>query len=176
MGYTPLEGLVMGTRCGDIDPAVIEAIAQKENKSLDDVLSILNKQSGVLGVSGVSSDFRDLEAAMKEGNERAEMAVKLFARKVRHYIGAYIAEMDGADAIVFTGGIGENDKYMRELICKNMGNLGIKLDPVKNDSKEQDIILSTDDSKIKVIKLATNEELVIARDTKRLVETLNARQ
>ncbi|MGN0708864.1 MAG: acetate/propionate family kinase [Anaerovoracaceae bacterium] len=176
MGYTPLEGLVMGTRCGDIDPAVIEAIAQKENKSLDDVLSILDKQSGVLGVSGVSSDFRDLEAAMKEGNERAEMAVKLFARKVRHYIGAYIAEMDGADAIVFTGGIGENDKYMRELICKNMGNLGIKLDPVKNDSKEQDIILSTDDSKIKVIKLATNEELVIARDTKRLVETLNARQ
>ncbi|MDD6153969.1 MAG: acetate kinase [Eubacteriales bacterium] len=170
MGYTPLEGLVMGTRCGDIDPAVIEAIAEKEGKSLEEVLAILNKESGVLGVSGVSSDFRDLEAAMAEGNTRAKIAVELFARRVKFYIGAYIAEMNGADAIVFTGGIGENDKLMRELICKNMGNMGVKLDPAKNNQKGDAVILSTDDSKIKVLKLATNEELVIARDTKELVE------
>ena len=176
MGYTPLEGLVMGTRCGDIDPTIIDAIGDKEGISDEEVNTILNKESGVLGISGVSSDFRDLEKAMKEGNKRAELALKIFARKVRFYIGAYIAEMDGADAIVFTGGIGENDKYMRSLICSNMGNLGIKLDPVKNSSTEDAVILSTDDSKIKVLKLATNEELVIARDTKSIVQKALARQ
>ena len=176
MGYTPLEGLVMGTRCGDIDPTIIDAIGEKEGISDEEVNTLLNKESGVLGISGVSSDFRDLEKAMKEGNKRAELALKIFARKVRFYIGAYIAEMDGADAIVFTGGIGENDKYMRSLICSNMGNLGIKLDPVKNQSTEDAVILSTDDSKIKVLKLATNEELVIARDTKDIVQKLVARK
>jgi acetate kinase len=176
MGYTPLEGLVMGTRCGDIDPTIIDAIGDKEGITDEEVNTLLNKESGVLGISGVSSDFRDLEKAMKEGNKRAELALKVFARKVRFYIGAYIAEMNGADAIVFTGGIGENDKYMRSLICSNMGNLGIKLDPVKNQSTEDAVILSTDDSKIKVLKLATNEELVIARDTKDIVEKLEARK
>lgn len=176
MGYTPLEGLVMGTRCGDIDPAVIDAIANKEGISDEEVNTLLNKESGVLGISGVSSDFRDLEQAMRDGNKRAELALKIFARKVRFYIGAYIAEMNGVDAIVFTGGIGENDKYMRQLICNNMGNLGIKLDPNKNDLKDDAVILSTDDSKIKVIKLATNEELVIARDTKKLVDRANNRK
>jgi acetate kinase len=176
MGYTPLEGLVMGTRCGDIDPTIIDAIGEKEGITDEEVNTLLNKESGVLGISGVSSDFRDLEKAMKEGNKRAELALKVFARKVRFYIGAYIAEMDGADAIVFTGGIGENDKYMRSLICSNMGNLGIKLDPVKNNSTEDAVILSTDDSKIKVLKLATNEELVIARDTKSIVQKMEARK
>jgi acetate kinase len=176
MGYTPLEGLVMGTRCGDIDPTVIEAIGNKEGISEEEVSTLLNKESGVLGISGVSSDFRDLEKAMQEGNKRAELALKIFAKKVRFYIGAYIAEMNGVDAIVFTGGIGENDKYMRQLICNNMGNLGIKLDPHKNDLKDDAVILSTDDSTIKVIKLATNEELVIARDTKKLVERMNNRK
>ena len=176
MGYTPLEGLVMGTRCGDIDPTIIDAIGEKEGITDEEVNTLLNKESGVLGISGVSSDFRDLEKAMKEGNKRAELALKVFARKVRFYIGAYIAEMNGADAIVFTGGIGENDKYMRSLICSNMGNLGIKLDPAKNEKTDDAVILSTDDSKIKVLKLATNEELVIARDTKSIVEKLEARQ
>lgn len=176
MGYTPLEGLVMGTRCGDIDPTIIEAIAEKEGISDEEVNTLLNKESGVLGVSGVSSDFRDLEKAMSEGNQRAELALKLFAKRVRFYIGAYIAEMNGVDAIVFTGGIGENDQYMRQLICNNMGNLGIKLDPVKNALRDDAVILSTDDSRIKVIKLATNEELVIARDTKKLVKRAEARE
>lgn len=176
MGYTPLEGLVMGTRCGDIDPTIIEAIGNKEGISDEEINTLLNKESGVLGISGVSSDFRDLEKAMAEGNKRAELALKIFARKVRFYIGAYIAEMNGVDAIVFTGGIGENDKYMRQLICNNMGNLGIKLDPNKNDLKDDAVILSTDDSKIKVIKLATNEELVIARDTKKLVNRMLKRE
>jgi acetate kinase len=176
MGYTPLEGLVMGTRCGDIDPTIIDAIGNKEGISDEEINTLLNKESGVLGISGVSSDFRDLEKAMQEGNKRAELALKIFARKVRFYIGAYIAEMNGVDAIVFTGGIGENDKYMRQLICNNMGNLGIKLDPNKNDLKDDAVILSTDDSKIKVIKLATNEELVIARDTKKLVDRMLNRE
>ena len=140
--------------------------ARRKVISDEEVNTLLNKESGVLGISGVSSDFRDLEKAMKEGNKRAELALKVFARKVRFYIGAYIAEMNGADAIVLTGGIGENDKLMRELICKNMGNMGVKLDPAKNNQKGDAVILSTDDSKIKVLKLATNEELVIARDTK----------
>ena len=169
MGYTPLEGLIMGTRSGDIDPSVISAIAEADGISEGEVNHILNSESGVLGISGVSSDFRDLEDAMKKGNKRADLAIKMFARRVRFYIGAYMAEMNGADAIVFTGGIGENDKYMRSLICSNMGNLGIRLDPHKNDLKDDTVILSTADSKVTVIKMAANEELVIARETKNLV-------
>ena len=169
MGYTPLEGLIMGTRSGDIDPSVISAIAEADGISEGEVNHILNSESGVLGISGVSSDFRDLEEAMKKGNKRADLAIKMFARRVRFYIGAYMAEMNGADAIVFTGGIGENDKYMRSLICSNMGNLGIRLDPHKNDLKDDTVILSTADSKVTVIKMAANEELVIARETKNLV-------
>lgn len=169
MGYTPLEGLVMGTRCGDLDPSVVQTIAEKTGKSVEDVVNLLNKESGVLGISGVSSDFRDLDQAAQEGNKRAELALKIFAKKVRNYIGSYIAEMNGVDAIVFTGGIGENSIEMRERICKNMGNLGIKLDPNRNKVRGTQAMLSTDDSKVKVMCIPANEELVIARDTNNLV-------
>jgi len=165
MGFTPLEGLVMGTRCGDIDPAIVTYIRQKENLAPGVANEILKKQSGVLGISGVSSDFRDLEVAAAEGNERALLAIKVFAHKVRFYIGAYIAEMNGVDAIVFTAGVGENDISMRDIICNDMGNLGIKLDLVKNKVRGKEMIISRDDSRVKVILIPTNEELMIARDT-----------
>ena len=152
MGFTPLEGLVMGTRCGDLDPSIVTLLAEKLGVDLDKVTDILNKESGVLGISGVSSDFRDLESAMEEGNKRAELALKIFAHRVRFYIGAYIAEMNGVDAIVFTGGVGENDAYMRDLICANMGNLGIKLDKEKNKVRGKQAMLSADDSKVKVMR------------------------
>jgi acetate kinase len=171
MGFTPLEGLVMGTRCGDLDPSIVSLISEKEHISEGEVTNILNKKSGVLGISGVSSDFRDLEKAMNEGNKRAELALKIFARKVRFYIGAYIAEMNGVDAIAFSGGIGENDKFMRQLICNNMGNLGIKLDPIRNEART-DALLSSDDSKVKVMIITANEELVIARETTEIVNNM----
>lgn len=169
MGFTPLEGLVMGTRCGDIDPAIVSYIREKEHLEQGETNEILNKKSGVLGISGVSSDFRDLENAIADGNERAQLAVKVFAHRVRFYIGAYIAEMNGCDAIVFTAGVGENDIGMRELICNDLGNLGIKLDLVKNKTRGKETIISRDDSKIKLLLIPTDEELMIARDTKELV-------
>ena len=165
MGFTPLEGLVMGTRSGDIDPAIVTYIRQKENLPPGVANDILNKKSGVLGVSGVSSDFRDLEAAVEEGNERAALALRMFAHRVKHYIGAYIAEMNGVDAIIFTAGVGENDISMREIICDDMENLGINLDPIKNKVRGQETVISADDSKVKLILIPTNEELMIARDT-----------
>ena len=165
MGFTPLEGLVMGTRSGDIDPAIVTYIRQKENLPPGAANDILNKKSGVLGVSGVSSDFRDLEAAVEEGNERAALALRMFAHRVKHYIGAYIAEMNGVDAIIFTAGVGENDISMREIICDDMENLGINLDPIKNKVRGQETVISADDSKVKLILIPTNEELMIARDT-----------
>jgi len=165
MGLTPLEGLVMGTRAGDIDPAILKFIADKEGITLDEVDTILNKKSGMLGISGVSSDFRDVEAAAEEGNERAQLALKVFAHRVRFYIGAYIAEMNGVDAIVFTAGVGENDYFMRELICENLGNLGIRLDVVKNKVRGVERIISTDDSPVRILLIPTNEELAIAKDT-----------
>lgn len=165
MGFTPLEGLVMGTRCGDIDPAIVTYIRRKENLPQGVANEILNKKSGVLGISGVSSDFRDLEDAVAEGNERAALALRIFAKKVRFYIGAYIAEMNGVDAIVFTAGVGENDVNMRELICTDIGNLGIKLDLIKNKVRGKETIVSTEDSKVKLLLIPTNEELMIARDT-----------
>lgn len=168
MGFTPLEGLVMGTRSGDIDPAIVTYIREKEGLEQGEANEILNKKSGVLGISGVSSDFRDLEAAAEDGNERALLALKIFAHKVRSYIGAYIAEMNGVDAIVFTAGVGENDMGMRDIICNDMGNLGIKLDLVKNKVRGKEAIISRDDSKVKVLLIPTNEELMIARDTYRL--------
>ncbi|MCQ4637418.1 acetate kinase [Anaerovorax odorimutans] len=168
MGFTPLEGLVMGTRSGDIDPAIVTYIREKEGLAQGEANEILNKKSGVLGISGVSSDFRDLEAAAAEGNERALLAIKVFAHKVRSYIGAYIAEMNGVDAIVFTAGVGENDISMRDIICNDMGNLGIKLDLVKNKVRGKEMIISRDDSRVKIILIPTNEELMIARDTYRL--------
>lgn len=169
MGFTPLEGLVMGTRSGDIDPAIVTYIREKENLPQGKVNEILNKRSGMLGISGVSSDFRDIEAAVAEGNERAALALKVFAHKVKFYIGAYIAEMNGVDAIVFTAGVGENDVTMRELICNEMGNLGIKLDLVKNKVRGKETIISMEDSKVKILLIPTNEELMIARDALKLV-------
>ncbi len=172
MGFTPLEGLVMGTRSGDIDPAIVTYIRQKENLDQGVANEILNKKSGVLGISGVSSDFRDLEAAAEEGNERAQLAIKVFAHKVRFYIGAYIAEMNGVDAIVFTAGVGENDIAMRDIICNDLGNLGIKLDLVKNKTRGKEMIISRDDSRVKIILIPTDEELMIARDTLEIVKKL----
>lgn len=172
MGFTPLEGLVMGTRSGDIDPAIVNFIAKKECLSQAESDNVLNKKSGVLGISGVSSDFRDIEAALEEGNERAALALKVFAHKVRFYIGAYIAEMNGVDAIVFTAGVGENDIYMREVICQELGNLGIKLDVVKNKVRGKETIISTDDARVKLLLIPTNEELMIARDTLNIVSKL----
>lgn len=165
MGLTPLQGLVMGTRSGDIDPAIVTFIREKEGLAQGEANEILNKKSGVLGISGVSSDFRDLEAAAEDGNERAMLALKVFAHKVRFYIGAYMAEMNGCDAIVFTAGVGENDIAMRDIICNDLGNLGIKLDLVKNKVRGKETIISRDDSKVKVMLIPTNEELMIARDT-----------
>ncbi len=168
MGFTPLEGLVMGTRSGDIDPAIVTYIRQKEDLPSGEFNEILNKKSGVLGISGISSDFRDLEVAAEEGNERAMLAIKVFVHKVRSYIGSYIAEMNGVDAIVFTAGVGENAIGMRDLICNDLGNLGIKLDLVKNKVRGKETIISRDDSKVTVMLIPTNEELMIARDTYRL--------
>lgn len=165
MGFTPLEGLVMGTRCGDIDPAIVTFMRVKENLKPGEANEILNKKSGVLGISGISSDFRDLETAAAEGNERAILAMKVFAHKVRFYIGGYIAAMDGADAIIFTAGVGENDIGMRDMICSGLENLGIEIDLVKNNVRGKESILSKDDSRIKIMLIPTNEELMIARDT-----------
>lgn len=165
MGFTPLEGLVMGTRSGDLDPAIVTYIREKEGLEPGQANEILNKKSGVLGISGVSSDFRDLETATEQGNERALLALKVFAHKVRGYIGNYIAQMNGVDCIVFTAGVGENDIGMRDIICNDMGNLGIKLDLAKNKVRGKEMVISRDDSRVKVILIPTNEELMIARDT-----------
>lgn len=172
MGFTPLEGLVMGTRSGDIDPAIVSYIRQKENLAHGEATNILNKKSGVLGISGVSSDFRDLEEAVAAGNERAALALKVFAHKVKFYIGAYIAEMNGVDAIVFTAGVGENDINMRDVICSELGNLGIKIDLVKNKVRGKETIISREDSKVKILLVPTNEELMIARDTFHIVKNM----
>ena len=165
MGFTPLEGHVMGTRCGDIDPAIMTYVAEKENLDNDEIIDVMNKESGVLGISGISSDFRDIEAAAESGNERAQLAMKVFAHKVRFFIGAYIAEMNGVDAIVFTAGVGENDIGMRDIICDNLDNLGIHLDLIKNRVRGKEVIISASDSKVKILLIPTNEELMIARDT-----------
>ena len=171
MGFTPLEGLIMGTRSGDIDPAIVEFIADKEGITVQEVNTILNKKSGILGISGISSDMRDVLEADEEGNERAMLALKAFAHRVRFYIGAYIAEMNGVDAIVFTAGVGENSIPMRDIICNDLGNLGIKLDVVKNKVRGKELIISRDDSPVKVLLIPTNEELMIARDTYDIVTT-----
>lgn len=172
MGLTPLEGLIMGTRSGDIDPAVVQFICNHENKSVDEVLNILNKKSGVLGLSGgVSSDFRDVENAAKEGNHMAEVALDAFRYRVAKYIGAYTAAMNGVDAIAFTAGVGENDKLSRQLIVEQyLGFLGAKIDPERNNVRGKEALISADDSKVKIFLIPTNEELAIARDTLRLVE------
>lgn len=169
MGFTPLEGLVMGTRSGSLDPAILAYIAGKENLSIKEVEDILNKKSGVLGVSGVSSDFRDIESAEAEGNERAISALDLFKYRVAKNVGEYVAAMNGVDAIVFTAGLGENGIKMREEICEYFEYLGAKLDKEKNNCRGKAVDVSTSDSKVRILVIPTNEELVIARDTKELV-------
>lgn len=171
MGLTPLEGLVMGTRSGDIDPTCIEFIAHKENLSLEQVMDIVNKKSGVLGISGVSSDFRDLDEAAKAGNKRADLALRVFAHSVVKYIGSFIAVMNGVDAIVFTAGIGENDDYVREEVCKYLGYLGVDFDSEVNAGlRGKEAELTKEGSKVKVFVIPTNEELAIARETLALVK------
>ncbi len=171
MGLTPLEGLVMGTRSGDIDPAIMEFIAKKENLDIEGVMNVLNKKSGVQGMTGISSDFRDLEAAYNEGNEYAINAIEVFCYRVAKYIGSYAAAMNGVDAIAFTAGIGENTNLVREKIVAYLGYLGITIDNEVNDATHGDeAVISTPDSKVKVCVIPTNEELAIARETVALVK------
>ena len=172
MGFTPLAGVPMGTRSGDIDPAVLEYLAEKKGYSLVDCITYLNKKCGVAGISGVSSDFRDLTKAADEGNERAKLALDVFAYGVKKYIGAYAAAMNGLDCLVFTAGIGENTREVRGMICEGLDYLGITLDPEQNARRNDGSIhdISGKDSRVKVLVIPTNEELVIARETKELVE------
>ena len=172
MGLTPLAGVPMGTRSGDIDPAVLEYLEAKKHYTVLDCINYLNKQCGVAGISGVSSDFRDLTKAADEGNERAQLALDVFAYDVKKYIGSYIAAMDGLDCLVFTAGIGENTWLVREMICDKMDYFGIRIDKERNSKKNDGTIhdISAADSKVKVLVIPTNEELVIARETKELLE------
>ena len=169
MGLTPLEGLLMGTRSGDIDPTVMTFLMNEKGYSADEMNQILNKKSGVLGVSGLSSDFRDLEEAAEKGNERAQLALDMFITRVRRYVGGFMAELGHIDAISFAGGIGENSASMRKLILENMEEYGIIIDDAKNDTREEAVI-SADNSRVKVLVVPTNEELMIARDTMNLVK------
>ncbi len=169
MGLTPLEGLVMGTRSGDIDPAILEFLAKKEDMDITALMNMLNKKSGVQGVSGLSSDFRDLTAGAESGNKRAKIAIDMFAYRVAKYVGSYAAAMNGVDAIAFTAGIGENVCLVREKVCEYLGYLGITLDKEANATRGEEIEISTPDSKVKVYVVPTNEELAIARETVALV-------
>lgn len=171
MGLTPLEGLIMGTRSGDIDPAVAQYICNHENKDINEVLNIFNKKSGILGMSGgISSDFRDVGKAAAEGNHLAKVALDAFRYRVAKYIGAYTAAMNGVDAIAFTAGVGENDKVTRKAICDYLGYLGVKIDDEANDVRGRNAVISAADSKVKVMLIPTNEELAIARETLALVQ------
>jgi acetate kinase len=171
MGFTPLEGIAMGTRCGSIDPAILVYIMQELNLTIEEVNDIMNKKSGVLGISGVSSDFRDIEvAAWENGNHRAQLALDVFTYKVKKFIGAYAAVMGGVDAIIFTAGLGENSPETREAICSGLEFLGAVLDKSKNKVRGKAVELNTEDSKTKIFVIPTNEELVIARDTESLIK------
>ena len=169
MGFTPLEGLAMGTRSGDIDPAIIPFIMDKEGMTFDEVNNMLNKKSGVLGISGISSDFRDLEIAMNEGNNRAKLALDVFVNRVKKYVGAYVATMCSIDALVFTAGIGENSSYIREKVCEGLECLGIKIDHELNNVRGEEAYLNKDLTSAAILVIPTNEELMIARDTLELV-------
>ena len=169
MGFTPLEGLAMGTRCGSIDPAIIAFLMEKENKTIEEVNNILNKRSGVLGISGVSSDFRDLEQAAEKGDYGAKLAIEVFAYKVKKFIGSYSAVMNGVDVIVFTAGLGENSISMRERICSGLDYLGLELDPEANNVRGKEAIISKPGCKVKAVVIPTNEELMIARETVKIV-------
>ncbi|WBW97469.1 acetate/propionate family kinase [Oceanirhabdus sp. W0125-5] len=170
MGFTPLQGLMMGTRCGDIDPASVLYIMDKRNLTSNEMNTRMNKESGILGVFGDSSDCRDLQEEMNKGNKRARLAFDMLIFKIKKYIGAYAASLGGVDAICFTGGIGENSSVVRERVCKDLEFMGVKLNIQKNSERQDGIVeLSSEESKVKVFKIPTNEELVIARDTYRLV-------
>lgn len=169
MGFTPLEGLIMGTRCGDIDPAVITFLMAQEKISYEQMNDIMNKKSGVLGISGVSSDFRDIEEAAAKGNHRADIALKSFANRVRKYIGAYAAMLGGLDVLVFTAGLGENSKEMRQLICENLEFLGIQIDEERNNVRGKINIISKEGAKALAMVIPTNEELMIAKETVALI-------
>ena len=169
MGLTPLEGVLMGTRSGDLDPAVVECIANNEHLTPTETLNLLNKKSGLMGLSGVSSDMRDVYTAAEAGNERAQMTLDIWAYRVKKYIGAYAAAMGGLDAVIFTAGIGENDKRSRASVCEGLEFMGIKLDPEKNNIRGVEAEISAADSRVKVWVIPTNEELAIARDTLELV-------
>ncbi len=169
MGFTPLEGLLMGSRCGDMDPSVITYIMGKEELTLAEANTLMNKHSGLIGVSGESSDMREIEEAIAEGNSRAKDAFDVFTYRIKKYVGAYTAAMGGLDALVFTGGIGENSVNVRSAVCDNMQYLGIELDANRNDHAKDEAELSSASSPVKVFKIPTNEELVIALDTERIV-------
>ena len=165
MGYTPLEGLVMGTRSGEIDPAIIPFLMEKENMNAQQIDDYLNRRSGSLGISGLSSDFRDLESAANRGDERSQLAIDIFAYKVKKYIGGYVAAMGGVDAIIFTAGLGENSPFMRDKICNGLEYLGTRIDPELNKLRGKQMEISIKRARVKIFVIPTNEELVIARDT-----------
>lgn len=169
MGLTPLEGLAMGTRSGDLDPAIVEFIANKDGLTTAEALNVLNKKSGVLGMSGVSSDFRDIEEAANGGNKLAQNALDVYYYRVAKYIGAYMVALGGADAIAFTAGLGENSITARKLICEYLGFMGVKIDDEANNCRGKEVVISTADSAVKVLAIPTNEELAIARETLALV-------
>jgi acetate kinase len=170
MGFTPLEGLVMGTRCGDIDPAIILNIMGREELSLHEANTLLNKHSGLQGVSGISSDMRDILTEVESGNELARLALEIYCYRIRKYIGAYAAAMGGLDCIVFTAGVGENSPRVREMSCQGLEFLGIEIDPGKNaEAVRKEKVISTDSSRVKVMAVPTNEELIIAEDTYQIV-------
>ena len=170
MGFTPLEGLIMGTRCGDIDAAILPFLMEKEGLDAKGLSDLMNKQSGVYGMTGISSDFRDIEGAAAKGDEKAQVALDAYVQRVQKYIGAYVAEMNGVDAVVFTAGVGENGIEIRESIASNMEFLGMNLDKEANKVRGKETVISTADSKVKILLVPTNEELMIARDTVALVK------
>lgn len=170
MGLTPLEGLVMGTRCGDIDPAIVTFLMEKKGLSIKEVNNLMNKESGVLGISGISSDFRDIEGEAEKGNKRAQLALDKFYYTVKKYIGSYAAAMGGVDVVIFTAGLGENSAQAREEICKGLEFLGLTVDTDKNNTRGKEVEISKDGSNVKVFVIPTNEELMIARETKSLVK------
>ena len=170
MGFTPLAGLPMGTRSGDLDAGILQYLMNKYNMNIDEMLNILNKKSGVLGISGVSSDFRDLENAAKEGNQRAELALEAFQYSVKKLVGAYAAAMGGVDAIIFTAGVGENSASQRLAIASDLEFMGVKMDAEANSVRGKETVISAADSKVKVLLIPTNEELMIAMDTAAIVK------
>jgi acetate kinase len=173
MGLTPLEGLVMGTRCGDIDPAIVGFLAKKLEVSLDEVDRILNKESGIYGITGISSDLRDVEREYAAGNERARLGLEVYCYHIRKYIGAYAVALGHVDAIIFTAGVGENGSMIRQWACRGLEILGAELDPFENGVRHDEAMISKPTSRVKIMVVPTNEELMIARDTRDLVLASN---